>query len=123
MTSARRTVRCGSAISAPIKDAASGPVHAKAIVDQKMISVRCKLGVMPALLKAVADPNFNQVPSPSAASIRPASQREIAPTLLSHLAMAMPRKLSQVASASPDSANAMKYAEEALAWALARVER
>ena len=74
------------------------------------------------LLNGVADPNFSQVAAPRSARSRPASQREIAPTLLSHLAMAIPRKFRYVARASPESANAMKYPEEALACALAREE-
>src|SRR5580698_1984508 len=120
--SARRTVRCGWLISSPMKEAASGPVQAKAIVAQKIRSVRCRLGARPDLLNAVADPNFSQVVTPRNARSRPASQREIAPTLLSHLAMAIPRKFRYVARASPASANAMKYPEEALACALAREE-
>src|ERR1700677_1313624 len=105
-----------------MKEAASGPVQAKAIVAQKIRSVSCKLGTRPALLKGVAGPNFSHVAAPNNARTRPASQREIAPTLLSHLAMAIPRKFRYVAKASPASANAMKYPEEALACALAREE-
>src|ERR1700722_5100331 len=106
--SARGTVRCGSLISPPMKEAASGPVQANAIVDQKMRSGSRKLGTRLARLNGTADPNLNHVAAPRSARARPARQREIAPMLLSHLAIAIPRRFNRVARTSPPNAKVIK---------------
>ncbi len=55
---ARGTVRFASRISSPRNDADSRPVSAKAMVDQKMMSFRCEVGIRVFAVKWVAEPNL-----------------------------------------------------------------
>ena len=57
---ARGTVRLASTISSPIVDAFSTPAKAKAIVDQKMTSLRPVLGISELRVMGVADPYSSQ---------------------------------------------------------------
>ena len=86
-----------------MKEAASSPVRAKAMVDQKIRSFRWTPGSSAAGVKAVADPNRLQASAPMPRRASAASQRETAPTLLSHLPMFSPTRFSQVASPRPRS--------------------
>src|SRR5208283_3369494 len=106
-------VRRGFLTSPAMNDIASGPVHAKAIVDQKSRSLICVPGISAAPLMRVAGPNFHHASAPSPISSSVTIQRLDAPMLLSHFPTSRPRMLSTVASVSPTSANPMKYHGEA----------
>src|SRR5579863_10020987 len=67
--------RRGCLISPPMNDAASGPVHANAITDQKMTSLKPNVGMSVVALIGVADPNLCQATMPMAMSTIVAVQR------------------------------------------------
>jgi len=77
-----------------MNDAASGPVHANAIVAQKTMSAEAETGTIVCRVIGVAVPKRRQIASPRPTSKIVSSQRAIAPALLSHFALASPRTLS-----------------------------
>src|SRR5450759_3897221 len=106
---ARGTVRLASLISSPIVDPLSTPPNAKAIVDQKMMSLRCMLGTRAWAVIGVADPKRPHATAPSTISSTAGVQPAIAPTLLSHFPTFNPTTFIVTAIARPVDATAMKY--------------
>jgi hypothetical protein len=90
MASAIGIVRRGRWISPPMNAIASGPVHAKAITDQKIRSLICTPGRSAATLRCVAEPNLHQAIAPSVISISVALQRATPPAFVSHLPICKP---------------------------------
>ena len=101
--------RRGLRISPPTNEIASGPVHAKAITDQKMTSFNWNPGRIVCALIGIAGPNFHHASTPSPMRINVAVQRVAAPTLLSHFPTSRPNTLTTVASVRPKTATPMKY--------------
>jgi hypothetical protein len=106
---ARGIVRRASLISSPIVDPLSMPPNAKAIVDQKMMSLRFMLGTNACAFIGVADPNRLQATIPSAISSNAGIHPAIAPTLLSHFPTFSPTTFIVTAVARPIVETAMKY--------------
>src|SRR5664279_5069401 len=111
--SARGMVRRGSRISASIKEAASGPVKAKANAVQKMTSARRNDGTIVCRLMAVAEPKRHHVTSASTISSTIPSQRATAPAPFNHFALASPRTLRMVAPRITAIEKQTKYTGEA----------
>src|SRR5260221_12347769 len=106
---ARGNVRLASTISSPIVDAFSTPAKAKAIVDQKITSLRPVLGISDCRVMGVADPYFIQEKNPNASSRHSGTHAASAPTFVSHLPMFRPTTLSATAAVRPNTDTARKY--------------
>src|SRR5215510_14755767 len=99
---ARGIVRRASRISSPIVDALSTPPNAKAIVDQKMTSLRPVLGTNVAgAAIGVADPNRVHDTTPRMMSAPAGTQLATAPTFVSHLPTFSPTTFKVTATARP----------------------
>ena len=105
---ARGTVRRASSISSPIVDPLSTPPNAKAMVDQKMMSLRCMLGATACAVMGVAEPNRLHATAPSAISSMAGIHPATAPMLASHLPTFNPTTFIATASARPVIDTAMK---------------
>src|SRR5579871_5164632 len=92
-----------------MKEIASGPVHAKAMTDQKMTSLSAIPGRSDCAVSGVAGPNFHHASNPTPTSSSVTVQRLIAPALFSHFPTSRPKTFSSVAMVSPASATVMKY--------------
>src|SRR5204863_8438602 len=97
-----------SLISSPIVDPLSTPPNAKAIVDQKMMSLRLVLGKNACAFMDVADPNRPQATTPSAISSSAGVHPAIVPALLSHLPTFSPTTFIVTATVRPLAATRMK---------------
>src|SRR5256885_8943079 len=98
---ARGTVRLASTISSPIVDALSTPAKAKAIVDQKMTSLRPVPGISERMLIGVADPYFIHENNPNASNNAIGIHAATAPTLVNHLPIFRPTTLRTTAAVRP----------------------
>src|SRR6478752_7588596 len=107
---ARGTVRLASTISSPIVEALSTPAKAKAIVDQKMTSLRPVLGMSELMVIGVADPYFIHEKNPNASSSDSGTHAASAPMFVIHLPMFSPTMLRTTATARPATDTARKYA-------------
>ena len=105
---ARGTVRRASSISSPIVDPLSTPPKANAIVDQKMMSLRCMLGTRAWPVIGVANPNRLHATAPSAISTIAGIHPAMAPTLVSHFPTFNPTTFIATVTASPAVDTAMK---------------
>src|SRR5437588_2588377 len=108
-STARGTVRRASSISSPIVDPLSTPPNAKAIVDQKITSLRLVLGINVCAEIGVADPKRFHEYMPSAIRMNAGIQLAIAPTLFSHFPTFRPTTFIVTAMTSPVMATTMKY--------------
>src|ERR671937_383082 len=108
-TIARGTVRRGLTISSPIVDPLSMPPKAKAIVDQKITSLRLMLGTSAAAVIGVADPNRPAATTPNTMRNRSGTHAAAAPTLFSHLPTFSPTRFRSTAIERPTIDTAMKY--------------
>src|ERR1700731_717467 len=106
-------VRRGSRISASLKEAAPGPVKAKASAVQKMTSASRNVGMIECRLIGVAEPKRHHVTSASMISSIIPSQRATAPAPFNHFAMARPRTLRMVAPRITAMEKQTKYTGEA----------
>src|SRR6185436_11283704 len=95
--------------SSPMVAPLSTPPNAKAIVDQKMTSLKLVLGTMASAVSGVADPNRIHEIAPSTINTVAEAQPAIAPALLSHLPTSRPTTLSVTVTRRPAIATAMKY--------------
>ena len=84
------SLRRGLLISPPMNDAASGPVHANAITDQKIRSLSAKPGRIVSAVIGVAEPNRHSAAAPSAMSSSVIVHRAKPPALFSHFAITRP---------------------------------
>jgi hypothetical protein len=91
-----------------MNEIASAPVHANAIVPQKIHSGSWNPGMSDSALIGTADPNCHQIAPPIATRSIVSSQRAYAPAPLSHFATLSPRRLSQSAMTSIAEENPMK---------------
>src|SRR5262245_4297735 len=107
---ARGTVRRASRISSPIVDPLSTPPKAKAIVDQKITSLRLVLGVTVSTVIGVAAPKRIHDTTPIAISSSAAAQPVTAPRLFSHLPTSRPTTFIVTVMIRPIIAKVMKYA-------------
>src|SRR6202166_1680605 len=105
----------GSRISASMKEAASGPVKAKANAVQKMTSARRNDGTIVCRLMSVAEPKRHHVASASTISSNIPTQRATAPAPFNHFALARPRTLRMAAPRIAAMEKQRKYTGEALA--------
>src|ERR1700680_3605851 len=105
-------VRRACLTSPAIKEIASGPVQAKAMVDQNMRSVTLRPGRTVAAFTGVAMPNLCQASTPSPIKSSVTDQRLTAPTLFNHFSISRPSTFKKVAKASPISEIVMKYPGE-----------
>src|SRR6266851_8959310 len=103
------TVRRASLISSPIVDPLSTPPNAKAIVDQKMTSLRLVLGINVACVIGVAEPCRRHEIAPSTISTIAGIHAAIAPTLFSHFPTLRPTTFMVTAIARPTVETTMKY--------------
>src|SRR5712692_4313255 len=105
---ARGTVRRASTISSPIVDPLSTPPKAKAIVDQKMTSLRPVLGTSDRAVIGVADPYLIHEKNPNARRSEIGTHAASAPTFVSHFPMFKPTTLSATAAVRPTTDTARK---------------
>ena len=83
-----------------MNDAASMPVRANVMADQKIRSLMLDTETIVSSVNSVAEPNVDHAASPIAARMSTASQRAIAPALFSHLPTFMPTTFMKVATPS-----------------------
>src|SRR5579863_547954 len=102
-------LRRGLRTSPLMNEIASGPVHANAMTDQKMTSLRANPGCNVCGVMRVAAPNFHHANKPMPINSSVTAQRLTPPALFNHLPTSSPSTLRIVASVSPAIATAMKY--------------
>ncbi len=109
ISSARGMFLRAFSISSPSIDALSRPLSENAIVDQKMMSLRCVLGTNDFAVNGVADPKSDADAIPMPTSTIAGIQSPSAPRLCSHFPMLSPRMLSPTATPSAINEKMMKY--------------
>src|SRR5580698_3892155 len=96
--------RRGSRTSPAINDAASGPVHANAMTDQKIAFFRLASGRIVCNVIGDAAPNFAHTMAPNAINAIVTSQRLSAPTLFNQRPTDKPYTFKRVANVKPANA-------------------
>ena len=83
-----------------MNDAVSHPPNANVSTDQKIMSLKCVLGIMECSVNEVADPKRCHATKPITMTIPTGIHIAIAPTLCSHLPISSPTIFNSVAALS-----------------------